>query len=267
MSSRLIAINALVRRDFAITRSYRLSFALEAVYGVLGLILYYFISRTFDDVSSSGLGSSPTYFDFAAVGLVVGTVIVATTSSVGYRVREEQTTGTLEALVATPVGTFELSTGLIGFPFLFAALQAISYLAVASLFLGLDVTNASWPGVAAVLVSAGIALAPIGVLSGAAVLVFKRGQLIAGAIVYLMTLLGGMLFPVSVLPSWIQPLADILPLRYAFDGARDALFTGGGWETDALVLLVWALVLWPVALFAFERSCAYARRTGSLSEY
>ncbi len=267
MFSSLTAISTLVRRDFAITRSYRLAFALEAIYGVLGLILYYFISKTFEATNASALGSAPSYFDFAAVGLVVGTVVVATTTSVGYRVREEQTTGTLEALVASPVSSTELSVGLVGFPFGFAAVQAAFYLLVAALALGLDVTNASWFGVIVVLLVAGFALAPIGVLAGAAVLVFKRGQMIAGAIVYLMTLLGGMLFPISVLPGWIQPLADVLPLRYALDGTRDALFTGSGWETDALVLLVWGLVLWPVALISFERSAVYARRVGSLSEY
>lgn len=267
MPSSLTAIRALVRRDFAITRSYRLSFALEAAYGVLGLVLYYFISRTFEGATSSDLGSAPSYFDFAAVGLVVGTVVVATTSSVGYRVREEQTTGTLEALVATPVGSVELSIGLVGFPFVFAAVQAMAYLAVAALFLGLDGASASWAGLVAVLLCAGLALAPIGVLAGAAVLVFKRGQMISGAIVYLMTLLGGMLFPISVLPSWIQPLAQVLPLRYAFNGAREALFTGGGWENEALVLLAWAVILWPLALLAFEGSGTHARKAGSLSEY
>jgi len=138
---------------------------------------------------------------------------------------------------------------------------------VAALFLGLDVENADWPGLAAVLLSAGLALAPIGVLSAATVLVFKRGQFIAGAIVYLMTLLGGMLFPIAVLPSWIQPLADVLPLRFAFHGARAALFTGEGWETDSLVLVVWAVILWPVGLLAFDRAGTYARKAGSLSEY
>ena len=82
-----------------------------------------------------------------------------------------------------------------------------------------------------------------------------------------MTLLGGMLFPVTVLPEWLQPLSDLVPLLYAFDGARDALFAGSGWESDAAVLALWALVLWPMALFAFDRAGAYARRAGSLSEY
>ncbi len=114
-------VRALVRRDLLITGSYRLSFGLEAAYGVLGLVLYYFISRTFDDVSSTDLGQAPSYFAFVAVGVVVGTVLDATTSSVGYRVREEQTTGTLEALASTPASSIELSVGLVGFPFVFAA--------------------------------------------------------------------------------------------------------------------------------------------------
>jgi ABC-2 type transport system permease protein len=267
MPSSLIATRALVRRDFLVTRSYRLAFGLEAVYGVFGLLLYYFISQTFDDVSSSDLGDAPSYFDFAAVGLVVGTVVVATTTGVGYRVREEQTTGTLEALTATPVGSVELSVGLVGFPFLFASVQAAFYLGVAALFLGLDVSNTSWSGLVVVLLASSLALAPIGVLSGAAVLVLKRGQIIAGAVVYLMTLVGGMLFPTSVLPDWLQGLGRLVPLLYALDGARDALFTGSGWVDDVAVLLLWAVVLWPIALLAFDRAGGHARRVGSLSEY
>jgi ABC-2 type transport system permease protein len=161
----------------------------------------------------------------------------------------------------------ELSVGLVGFPFLFASVQAAFYLAVASIFLGLDVSETSWPGLATVLFLSGLALAPIGILAGAAVLVFKRGQVIAGALVYLMTLLGGMLFPVTVLPEWLQPLSKLVPLLYAFDGARDALFAGSGWETDCVALALWALILWPLALFLFDRAGAYARRAGSLSEY
>jgi ABC-2 type transport system permease protein len=267
MSSSLTAISALVRRDLLITASYRLSFGLEAVYGVLGLLLYYFISRTFSDISSSNLGDAPSYFAFAAVGIVVGTILDASTTSVGYRMREEQTSGTLEALSATPVGSIELSIGLVGFPFLFASLQATVYLSVASVLLGLDVSNASWAGLVIMLLVSGVALAPIGVLAGAAILILKRGQMIAGATVYLMSILGGMLFPVAVLPDWLEPLATLVPLRYALDGSRDALFAGSGWEGDAAVLGVWALFLWPAALFVFDRAGAFARRAGSLAEY
>ena len=260
-------IRALVRRDGLVVRSYRLGFVLEISYGVLDLALYFFISRTFEDLSSTDLGSAPTYFAFAAVGVIIGAVLDATSSSVGYRIREEQVTGTLEVLSTAPVTPLELSLGVVGFPFAFAALRAGFYLIIAAALMDLDVSNVSWPGLALVLVASGAALAPIGILAGATVLVFKRGHIIAGTIVYLMTILGGMVFPVSVLPDWIEPLASIVPLTYAFDGARDAFFAGGGWAYDVLVLTAWALILWPTAVFLLGRASAFARTAGSLSEY
>ncbi len=80
------------------------------------------------------------------------------------------------------------------------------------------------------LLLSGVALAPIGILAGAAVLVMKRGQIVSGALVYLMSILAGMFFPISVLPDWLERLAALVPLLYAFDGRTRALFSGTGWE-------------------------------------
>ena len=37
-----------MRRDFAISRAYRLAFALDLAFGVIDLAFYYFISKTFE---------------------------------------------------------------------------------------------------------------------------------------------------------------------------------------------------------------------------
>jgi ABC-2 type transport system permease protein len=258
---------SLARRDFLATRSYRLAFVLDIFYGVFDLVLYYYISRTFEGVASADLGAAPSYFAFAAVGIVIGTVVTATSSGVGYRVREEQVTGTLEALAAEPVTSSEMCVGWVAFPFSFAAARAAFYLAVAAVALELDVSQASWSGLVAVLAASAAAIAPIGILAGAAVLVFKRGQVVSGTLMYLLTILAGMVFPTDALPTWLQPLAEIVPLRYAFDGARDAIFAGTGWATDVLALLVWSLVLWPVAIVAFVASLSRAKAGGTLAQY
>jgi len=260
-------VSAFVRRDFVGTRSYRLAFLLDIFYGVLDLVLYFFISRTFHGFSSSELGGAPSYFAFAAVGVLLGAVLDATSSGVAYRLREEQVTGTLEALNTEPVTTFELCVGLVGFPFAFAVARAGLYLAIAAAVLGLDVSATSWTGLAVVLVVSGAALAPIGMLAGAAVLAFKRGTVVSTTLMYLLTILAGMVFPVSVLPDWLEPLADVVPLTYAFDGARAAFFTGSGWGTDVLALAAWAAALWPLALLLFAQALAYAKRAGSLAQY
>jgi ABC-2 type transport system permease protein len=267
MSVNSTVVAALVRRDRLIAMSYRFSFLLELFHGIVGLALYYFISRTFDGLSSTDLGAAPTYFAYAAVGIVMGGVLDATSTSVGYRIREEQVTGTLEAVSTAPVTSLDLCLGLMGFPFLFASARAAFYLVVAAILMGLDVGNTSWIGIVLVFLATGLAMAPIGILAGAAVLVMKRGQLLSATIVYLMTILAGMVFPVSVLPDGLEALSAVIPLRYAFDGARQALFAGSGWEDDVLALIAFAVVLWPLSVFLFGKAGIWARKAGSLSEY
>jgi ABC-2 type transport system permease protein len=83
-------------------------------------------------------------------------------------------------------------------PLAFATVRAAVYLVVASFWMHLDISRTSWPGVAAILAAAAFAMAPIGILAGAAVLVLKRGIVTVGAAVYLMSLRGGAVFPISL---------------------------------------------------------------------
>jgi len=262
-----IVILALVRRDLLVATSYRLGPLVTFTYAILGLAIYFYISRIFGDPSSNVLGDAPSYFAFAATGVVVGVVLDVTSSSVGARLREEQQTGTLETLGTTPVSSLELTVGLIGFPFLLAALQTVVYLGIAVVWMELDATRTSWFGVATMLLVSGIASTPFGVLAGASVLIFKRSGIISATLLYGMTLLSGMLFPVSVLPDWISPLSRVIPITYAFEGTRSALFQGTSWLDDVLILSIWSALSLPLSVLLFDWAGGRARRAGSMSEY
>jgi len=154
-------------------------FVLEIFFGLVDLAFYYFISRTFAHVSAGDLGKAPSYFAFAIVGVLLGAVLNATSSTVGSRVRDEQLTGTLEMLAASPLNSFEYCVGLVSFPFLFALARLCIYTNFALTVLGLDLPGADWPGFLLVLLATGAAIAPIGILAGAATLVVKRGHVVA----------------------------------------------------------------------------------------
>lgn len=194
-------------------------------------------------------------------------MILSGTLDVAARMREEQLAGTLEALVAQPLDATEMCLGLVGFPFAFALARALSYLTAASFAMGLDLLNASWIGVVAVLASASAAFAAIAIVAAAIVLVAKRGETIAVMLVTLMNVFGGTVFPISTLPGWLQPLARALPTQVAFDGVRNALFRGAGWALDLLALVAFAAVGIPLATILFGRALGHAARSGTLAEY
>lgn len=260
-------VRAFARREFLTTRSYRLSFALETFYGVLELAVYFFIARVIRNVSTASLGGAPNYFAFAGVGIIVAAVLAAVSITIAQRLRDEQLAGTLEVLSAQPVTSVELCLGLVSFPFVFASVRAFLYLIVAAFLMDFDVSRTSWIGVTTMLVATAFALSPFGILSAALVLVYKRGALLGGMLIYGMTLLGGAVFPLSVLPGWLEWFGRVLPVRFAYDGARVALFKGDGWIGDALALVASGVVLTPLALLAFSAAIAHAKNTGSVSEY
>lgn len=262
-------ILAIVERDFQIARSYRVAFVLDIVYGLLSLAVYFFISRTFGEVRPRNLNGAPTYFAFAAVGIAVGVVIEAASTGVARRLRDEQLTGTLEALLAQPVTPLQLCLGLIGFPFLFAIVRSVFYLAIAAAWIRLDVSHTDWIGVPAVLLASGLALAALGILAGAVVLVVKRGEFLTASTVYAIALVSGSVFPTSSLPDWLATVGRVMPLRFALDGMRSALFTGkaASWGTDVVVLLGFGIIGIPLSVWIFALALGAARRSGSLTQY
>ena len=173
--SRLRRIAAIMRRDLLIARSYSFALWFDLGFGLIELFIYFFVSRTFANVAPASLGGAPTYFAFVAVGIVLTLVVGAASAGIVDRIRSEQQVGTLETLVAQPVGAVDLCVGMIGYPFLFALVRAAVYSAAAIGLLGLRLPHASWIGFVAVLAAASAALIAIGIALAAFAVVFKRG--------------------------------------------------------------------------------------------
>lgn len=256
---------ALARRDFSLTRSYRTAFLFDLVWGTVNVVLYYFISRVVGVGSHSALGRAPSYFAFALAGILMSLIIDSAASEISSRLREEQLTGTLEMLVAQPVRGAAVALGTAVFPIAYAVARVGLYLAIAVLGLHLQTSATNWLGVVVLLVLAGAAFTALGVVAAAAVLTFKKAAIVDAA-VFAMTFVSGALFPLSVLPGWVQPIGRAMPTRPAFAGMRDALY-GGSWAGDAAVLAAIAAVGLPIAVVVFNLALERARRTGTLSQY
>jgi len=162
----------------------------------------------------------------------------------------ERTGGTLERLLATPVTRGEVVIGYtLGFG-LFATIQvavlmlwALGSLHVPALgplppfSLGLGVAVNGSPLLAFVVV---VLLAVGAVSLGIFLSTFARTELQIIQFIPIVLapqfLLSGVLFPVSSLPSILQPVVAIMPLNYAVDGLRQVFIRGADLGVPALQL-------------------------------
>ena len=261
------AVGALVRRDWRITRSYRTALLSDLAFGFLSLVTYYYISKTVNPGGGHGLDGAPSYFAFAAVGIALTVVLQASVLGLSRRLREEQLTGTLEALLAQPISTPELAAGVAGFPFLFAVARAFLYILLAGALLGLSFAHCNWAGLVISFMVAGISFAGLGIALAAAVLVFKRAEALGALGTFGLALIGGAFFARRVLPPVLRPLSNVVPTQFAFTAVRDALFGGHGWIGPLVALAGVGAVTLAVALALFERAVRYTVRRGTLNQY
>jgi len=124
----------------------------------------------------------------------------------------------------------------------------------------------SWLGVVVMFAASSAAFLALGVLAAAATIVFKRGGTVVGVAIFAMTFAGGALFPLGVLPGWLETIGKAMPTRFAFDGLRGALF-GGGWGTEAAALAGISAVAVPISVWLFDLALERAKRQGSLAQY
>lgn len=257
-------------RDFRMAASYRTGFLLSYGGSLLNILGVFFLSRAVGPEIGVPLDRyGGDFFSFAVVGVAFSTFMSVGLTGIGSRIREGQMMGTLELLLLSPnrLATILFSSSLWGHTQ--AALTLLVYLAAAML-LGMDVSRANLPMALASTLLAVIAFNALGLLAASVVIVIKQGNPVSLVVGLGSVLLGGVLYPTSVLPGPLQALGQLLPLTHALELMRRSVLAGEGIDTlwsPFLSLAALTAVLLPLGLWACGRAVHLAQTDGTLSQY
>lgn len=260
---------AVLRRDWEIERTYQLRMLLVFTEVAVLAVGVYFVSKLIDDPAAlADYGGN--YFDFAVVGLAVTSFAGVGLGGFSDSVVREQSTGTIELLLASPAPLGSLLGGMLVLPFLLSSVQVALLLGF-----GMGVAGSGIPlgGLAMsipVLVLTTITFAAVGMASAGLILLAKRGDPISGPFYQLSMLLSGAIFPLDVLPRAVEVISVLLPATWGIRAVRELLLNDAGWADvwpEVLVLCGFCVVMVPLGLWAFRSSLRSARRQGLLGSY
>lgn len=261
---------AFIKRDLQIEVSYRFSFFLTILSILSYILTFYFIARLL------GRGATPylrpyngDYFSFVLIGIAFHGYLGAGLHTFSSVIREEQMTGTLEAMLVTPTNIHTILLLSSIWSFLYTSGEVIIYILIGSL-LGIDLSQANIISFLVILTLTVIAFSSLGIVSAGFILLFKRGDPIAMAVGGLSGLFGGVYYPISILPDWLQIVSYILPITYSLDGMRNAILNGSsiGEIMGAIVaLLIFIAVILPIGIILFHYAIKRAKVDGSLLQY
>ena len=183
----LWVVGAFLRRDRVTAVSYRAADQIGELVGLVFVVVEpYFLSRIFSP------SEQDEYFAFVVVGLVVLVFLQANVLVITRGVRTEETTGTLEVMLATGVSGAALAAGLSAYPIVSSVIRGALYTAVAML-LGLDIPLANWPLALAILSVGSLSFVAVGLIGAGLVFVISKAGAAVGWMVSVATLLAGVL--------------------------------------------------------------------------
>lgn len=263
-------------RDLQHEVSYRVNFLFQFSGSFFFVTTWFFISR-----SLAAAFQPPdelpgvSYFAFVLVGFAFFQYLQSTLNSFSSKIRQEQLTGTLEAMLVTPTPAALVILGSALWDYLMTTFRVgVVLLLGAGLARGfgeqVGFQVSGLPAFFVLLALTITAFAGIGILSAAFTVWLKRGDPVNYLISALSALLGGVFFRVEALPGWLQYISRLLPITHALEAIRKALLGGAGLAEVAgemQILLLFSVVLIPLGLVAFVFSLRQARVAGTLVQY
>ncbi|RME21518.1 MAG: ABC transporter permease [Deltaproteobacteria bacterium] len=262
---------AFVWKDLLTDISYRVAFLGQLVFVMFLVGAFYFLGETFKGAQVPALQRyGGQYFPFVLVGVAFSSYLGVAVRSFADTIRSAQVLGTLEALLATPTPAGQIVVFSSLYAFLATSMRVVLILLAGALFFGVDFGRANWAGAVLALVLTVLSFSSLGILSAAVVLAFKRADPSAWIVQGFSYLLGGVYYPVSVLPGWGKALANLLPITHSLEAMRMLLLRGASVEEVAgslVALVVFLLIAGPLSMLAFLWALRRGRRDGSLSHF
>ncbi|MFD4633608.1 ABC transporter permease [Streptomyces sp. NPDC058284] len=212
---------------------------------MLPLLRYVFDGspQTFDSIGASLLGIFPLITMFLVTSIAT---------------LRERTSGTLERLLALPLGKGDL---IAGYALAFGALAVIQSTLATGLALwalGLDVTGSAWLLLLVALLDALLGTALGLFVSAFAASEFQAVQFMP-AVIFPQLLLCGLFTPRDAMQPVLERISDVLPMSYAVDGMNEVLHhpeITGDFIRDVVIVAACALLVLALGAVTLRRRMA-----------
>jgi ABC-2 type transport system permease protein len=208
--------------------------------------------------------NSPTVAQYYTPAMIASGIFLSSFQSLAISIAMERDDGTLKRLRGTPMPPTSYFFGKIGLVIITSVLQVGILLVLSSLFLGVDLpsTAEDWATFTWVFLLGSAGGTVLGIAFSVVPRTARSAPAIVTPIVLILQFISGVFFVFYQLPSWMQTIGALFPLKWLAQGMRSvflpdsmaALEVTGSWEhaMTAIVLSLW-LVLGLIACRLFFR--------------
>jgi ABC-2 type transport system permease protein len=260
-----------IKKDFLTAISYKMSFVLGLLSGLIGVIQFGFLGWFLGKGNSSYLlqqyGNDP--ISFLIIGNIFASFISISLNSFQNSIRSEQYMGTLEHLLLTNISLGELVLFSSIWSYVTILGNSILLFIVAHLLFNISL-SINYTSVVIVIIFTLLSTLGLGMISAGIIMVTKQGDPIGWIYSILTSILSGVIYPVEILPDWLQRASYILPTTHALHALRLCLLAGVPIRliaSDLIFLAIFSIISMPIGIIIYNKGLIKAKKLGSLTQY
>lgn len=210
------------------------------------------------------IGGGVSFAQYFVAGMIAAGLFGTSFQNLGISIPIERDTGALKRLEGTPMPKSAYFIGKVVIVAFVAAVQNVLLLAIGVLFYDLDLPSSGerWLTYAWVCVLGITACTMMGIAATGFVKNGRSAPAIISPIAIVLQFISGVFFVYAELPTWMQEIAALFPLKWMTQGMRSvflpdsyaSLEPSGSWEHGriAVVLAIWCVFGLLVALRTFR---------------
>lgn len=271
--SHLRAVLAIARKDWIVFFRYPMNALFRVIEPIAWLTPVYFLGQSFagpnGNAGFAAYTGTADYMSFILVGAILSNYLSAVFWGMGYALKSEMDAGVLESNWMTPIPRAALLVGQTLASLTITTLNSAGMLLLAWLLFGFQVSG-NLLAAAGALVPMLVALYGFGFAFAALVLMMRDANTLIDVSNFLIAILSGSQFPVTVLPRLLLPVALAIPLTYGFDAVRALLLRTTPLlplEYELGILLLFMLIMTPLGYSVFKLVERRSKRLGTLGQH
>ncbi len=266
----LRAMGSIFLRDFYVFTRYPFNAVFRLIEPVVWLAPVYFMSLGFS-VEGQAVGfatytGTSDFMAFIILGAIISNYISAVFWGIGFSMKIEMDSGVLESNWLTPQPRVVHLLGRTLFNVLITSINCIWVAFLAYYLFGFSWGDGIGMAVLTLLPML-IALYGLGFILAGIVLLMREANTLIDTSSYLVSMLAGANFPVTVLPRFLLVISFALPITYGFDAVRGIMLgtkTLLPLATEQLILVLFMVVMTVLGAMVFKVIERYCRRMGTI---
>ena len=272
-SSHMRALYSLIRKDWKQYWRYPLNAASTVFQPLIWIAPVYFMGLAFS-VNGKAIGfaqysGTTDFMSFILLGTVLESFINAVFWGMGYALKTDMDSGVMESNWLTPIPRLLILVGHSVTNLTITLITSMGMLLFGALLFGFstsgDLLKAFIP-----IIPMMIGLYGFGFAFAAVVLLMREANTLVDVSSFLVQGFSGTNFPVKSLPTWLIPVALILPLTYGLDAVRGLLLkteTLLPLPAEIIILIVFMFVMVWFGAWVFNRVERRVRTLGTLGQH